>query len=185
MKPQDTKLKFIQMRAERKSFDTIARELGISKSTCTAWEQECKEAIAELKANQLEELYTAYSMNKEARIKELGNTLDNINKALAAADLEAMSPEKLLDFKLKYTEALKEEYIATGNSFSSLKGDKPVTAKDIVAAFTDLLERVQAGEMTAEQSNRETAVLLNLLKAYDTVEVKAKLEALETILGGR
>lgn len=184
MKPQETKLKFIQLRAERKSYDYIAKELGISKGTCTAWEQECKEAISELKAEQLEELYTTYSMNKEARIKALGGTLEDIDRALAAADLETMSPEKLLDFKLKYTEALKEEYVATGAS-SSFKGNKPVTARDIVESLADLLNRVQAGEVTAEQANRESAVLANLLKAYDAVELKAKIEALETILGGR
>ena len=182
MKPQETKNRFIQLRAERKSFDHIAKELNISKSTCSEWEKECKEAIALLKAEQLEELYTAYSMTKEARIKELGDTLDKVNTALAAADLEAMPPEKLLDFKLKYTEALKEEYIPTGSGFS-FKGN--IKSTDIVQALGDLLDRVKAGEITTDQASRESAVLQNLLKAYETVEIKAKLEALEAVLGGR
>ena len=48
-------------------------------------------------------------MTKEARIKKLGDTLEGINTALDGADLSTIPPEKLLDFKLKYTEALKEE----------------------------------------------------------------------------
>jgi hypothetical protein len=47
----------------------------------------------------------------------------------------------------------------------------------------DLLDRVRAGEVTTEQASRESLILSNLLKAYDTVEVKAKLEELEAIVG--
>ena len=111
MKPQETKTEFIKLRAEGKSYSYIAEALHISKSTCTAWETELKDAIAELKQEQLNELYNSYYMTKEARIKKLGETLDEINTALTGRDLSELPPEKLLDFKLKYTEALKEEYI--------------------------------------------------------------------------
>lgn len=182
MKSQETKNRFVQLRAEKKSYSYIAKELGISKSTCTDWERECKDAISQLKAEQLEELYEAYGMSKEARIKGLGETLEKINKALTAVDLEAMPPEKLLDFKLKYTQALKEEYISL-NTASVFKGK--ATAEEILEAVTELYLRVKAGETTTEQAQREMAVLQNLLKAYDTAEIKAKLDALESIIGGR
>ena len=44
---------------------------------------------------------------------------------------------------------------------------------------------MKPGEVTTEQANRESLILSNLLKAYDTVEVKTKLDALEAIVGGR
>ncbi len=182
MKPQETKTEFIRLRAEGRSYSYIADKLHISKSTCSSWEAELKGAIAELKQEQLSELYSSYAMTKEARIKKLGDTLESINTALDGADLTEIPPEKLLDFKLKYTEALKGEYTGSGTPYQFTDRLDP---KEIVIALGDLLNRVRAGEVTAEQANRESTVIANLLKAYDTVEVKAKLDALEAIIGGR
>ncbi len=182
MKPQELKNEFISMRAQGKSYSAIAETLHISKSTCTTWERELKSQIAELKQEQLNELYDNYYMTKEARIRKLGDTLEGINDALADADLSEVPPEKLLDFKLKYTEALKGEYTGTVTAFYFKDRIEPL---DIVAALGDLLNRVRAGDITNEQAGRESLVLSNLLKAYDAVELKAKLDALEAIVGGR
>lgn len=182
MKPIDTKNEFVRLRAEGRSYSYIANELHISKSTCSSWEAELREAISELKQEKLNELYTAYGMTKEARIKKLGDTLEGINSALDEVDLSTIPPEKLLDFKLKYTEAMKAEYTGGGTPFTF--GEK-LDPKDIVTALGDLLNRVRAGEVSAEQANRESTVIANLLKAYETVEVKVKLDALEAIIGGR
>lgn len=183
MKPQEQKTEFIRLRAEGRSYSYIADTLHISKSTCSSLERELQDAIAELKQEQLNELYNSYAMTKEARVKKLGETLNGINEALDAVDLKEIPAEKLLDFKLKYTEALKEEYTGGRKAYQLNKGN--IEAKDIVRAYGDLLARVQAGEISTEQANRESAVLANLLKAYDLVEVKAKLDALEAIVGGR
>lgn len=182
MKSPEIKTEFIALRAQGKTFEYIAKKLNISKSTCSAWEKELKTAIADLKQEQLNELYDTYYMTKEARIKKLGDILEKIDNTLDQADLTEVPLEKLLDFKLKYTEALKAEYVHTGavTDFS-----EQVTAQDILKALGSLLERVQRGEVSQEQANRESAVLANLLKAYDLVEVKAKLDALEAIVGGR
>jgi len=182
MKPQEQKTEFIRLRAEGKSYSVIAKELEISKSTCTSWEQELKEEISQFKREQLEDLYGAYYMTKEARIKKLGDTLNRINTALDGLDLSSVPPEKLLDYKLKYMEALRGEYIATAPA-KKLKDN--LDAKDIVSVLGDLLNRIRAGEITTEQASRESLVIANLLRAYDTVEVKAKLDALEAIIGGR
>jgi len=170
------------LRAEGKSYSAIAKTLSLSKSTCTAWERELKTQIADLKQEHLNEIYAAYYMTKEARIKRLGETLENINTALDGIDLTTVPPEKLLDFKLKYTEALKGEYTGGGTPYQFSKDIKP---QEILTALGDLLNRIRAGEVTAEQASREGSVIINLLKAYDTVEVKTKLDALEAIVGGR
>jgi len=183
LKPQETKIEFIRLRAEGRSYSYIADTLHISKSTCTAWERELKNAIAELKQEQLNELYSSYYMTKEARIKKLGDTLDSINTALEGADLSQIPPEKLLEYKLKYMEALKGEYTGSGTPYQ-FTADK-IEPKDIVAALADLLNRVRTGEVTPEQANRESTIIANLLKAYDTVEVKEKLNALESIIESR
>jgi len=183
LKPQEQKAEFIRLRAEGRSYSYIADTLHISKSTCTAWERELKNAIAELKQEQLNELYSSYAMTKEARIKKLGDTLERINTALDGADLSKIPPEKLLEYKLKYTEALKREYTGSGTPYQ-FTADK-IEPKDIVTALADLLNRVRTGEVTPEQANMESTIIANLLKAYDTVEVKEKLNALESIIGSR
>lgn len=182
MKPQETKLQFIKLRAEGRSYRYIAEKLHISKSTCSEWEKELRDQVAEQKREQLNELYTSYSMTKEARIRELGDTLQQIDTALADVNIADIPPEKLLDFKLKYMDALKGEY--TGSSAPYTFSDK-LEPKEIVTALGDLLNRIRAGEVTAEQATKESSVISNLLRAYDTVEVKAKINALEAIVGGR
>lgn len=183
MRPNEDKQKFIELRAQGKSYTAIREELGISKGTCTSWEREFSSEIAQLKNEQLSELYDSYHMTKEARIKKLGDTLASIDAALDSVDFKSLTPEKLLDFKLKYTEALKNEYISPSVPPEPLKKD--FEASDIKAAFSDLLNRLQSGTVTPDQAIKESVVLGNLLKAYDAVELKAKIEALERIVGGR
>lgn len=182
MKPQETKTEFIKLRAEGRSYSYIAEQLHISKSTCSEWEREFNTQIAELKREQLNELYTAYGMTKEARIKKLGDTLSKIDKALDRSDLSEIPQDKLLDYKLRYTEALKKEYTGTGQPY---KFSGRIEPKEIVNALGDLLDRIRAGEITTEQAQREGGAISALLKAYDTVEVKTKLDALESIMGER
>lgn len=125
MKDTQTKRDFIKARAEGKSYSTITKELGIAKATCASWERSLKEDIDALRQAQLEELYTAYNMTREARIKALGDTLQRIDSALAEKDLEDLPADKLLYLRLKYGEALKEEYtepveLDTDNTLDSL-----------------------------------------------------------------
>lgn len=182
MKPNDQKNDFIRLRAEGKSYTAIGKELNISKSTCTAWEKELKAEIAEKKKEQLEEMYEAYYMTREARITKLGQTLESIEDALSEVDFTQVSPEKLLDYKLKYMEALKQEFIDTT---PAIPLDDSFNPRDIIVVLADLLKRIRNREINLDQASRETMVITNILKAYETVELKAKLEALEDLVGGR
>lgn len=181
MKPRELKKEYVRLRAEGNSYSAIAEQLHISKGTCTKWEREMKAQIDELKRAELAELCESYGMTKEARIRRLGDTLEKIEDAIEKADFSTVDPAKLLDYKLKYTEALKGEYAGTKPAVEL----DAVDGKSIVAALGDLLNRVRAGEVTTEQAQKESGILAQLLKAYDTVEVKAKLDELEAILGGR
>ena len=182
MKPADVKTDFIRLRAEGKSYTAISQALRISKDTCSKWERELKFQIAELKKEQLNELYDSYYMFRAARIKQLGSTLSEINTALDRVDLSELPPERLLDFKLKYTEALKAEYIDLEN-VSPLKDN--YDANDILNNLGDLLTRLRNGNVTPEQASRESIILSNVLKAYETVEVKERLDVLEQVVGRR
>lgn len=115
MKDEATKRAFVRLRAEGKSYTAIAAELNISKSTCTAWERELQAEITKAQQITRDELTTAYRMTAEARVKELGETLDSINAALAQKDLTQLPADKLLALKLKYTSALATASICQEN----------------------------------------------------------------------
>lgn len=153
MKTTEKKLAFIEARANGKSYSTIAKELGISKSTCTSWSRELEKEIADLKAERLEELYEAYSMTKEARIKHLGATLQTIDSALAEKDLSEIPAEKLLELSLKYRKELKEEYI---EPVDVPEGD---SAEDILAAYRTLFVEAKQGRYTPNELSAQAAIL--------------------------
>lgn len=182
MKDQETKNRFIQLRAEGQSYSKIAGVLNISKSTCTAWEKELNTQISEFKREQLKDLYDTYYMTKEARIKQLGQTLAKIEEALADIDFTMIPPEKLLDYKLKYMETLKAEYTGLTEPYMFTQGN--VKPKEVVEALGDLLNRLRAGEVTPEQANKESTVLQSLIKAYSNQELNDKLTSITEALEG-
>lgn len=107
----ETKEQFIILRAENKSYSQITKTLSISKSSCIKLSKELNSEIAQARADNLQKLYNSYAMTKEARIKNLGKTLKEIDKALEAVDFTSLSPKDLLELKLKYSNALQEEFI--------------------------------------------------------------------------
>ena len=109
MKDHEKKLAFIQARAEGKSYDTIAKELRIAKSTCTRWERDFREDIEKLRGSQIEDLYTAYNMKREARIRDLGEIINALDTALQTKDISELPTDKLLELRLKYSQELKKE----------------------------------------------------------------------------
>lgn len=180
----EKKNNFILLRAKGKSYTEITKELEISKGTCTEWEKELKQQIADKKAEELESLYNCYYMTKEAKIKELGETLKKIDKAIEQADFSNTSTEKLLELKLKYQEALQAEYIPLPTGERDTLPEN-ANAKDLYNALIRLANRIRAGEVTPDQANKEQHIITSLLKAYETVELQQKLERLEALLGGR
>lgn len=182
MKDQSTKDRFILLRAEGKSFSAIAQELHISKSTCSEWEQELKAKIAELKADRLNELYEKYYMTRKARIEQTGKTLAKIDEAITQADISEADPIRLMELKLKYLSALKEEHIEAGRSYEWSTNIEP---QDIINAMGKLLNDVAEGSVSPEQASKENYMLTGILRAMEAHELKTKLDALETILASR
>lgn len=160
MKAQAKKMEFIRLRAEGKSYRQIEAEAGISKSTCSEWEQELRADIARLRHENLEALYEAYGMTREARIRRIGETLHRIDEALADVDLSALPPERLLDFKLKYSAALKEEYSAAAPM------EATGAATDTLETIQELYRRTASGDTTVEQAKTELSILDHMVDGY-------------------
>lgn len=164
MKPTAVKSEFIQRRAEGQSYSTIARALKISKSTCSAWETELAAAIALRRQEELNALYRQYGVMKEARIRRLGQTLERIDEALDAVDLTQVAPEKLLDFKLKYTAALKDEY--TGAAETMLPTAEAASDSNVYYCLINVYNRLSSGEITVKQAQQELSTINHIQTAF-------------------
>ncbi len=160
MKTTDKKLEFIRLRAEGKSYRAIEQEIGVSRTTCGEWEKELSADVARLKQERLEEVYAQYGMAREARIRRIGETLRRIDEALADVDLSALPPERLLDFKLKYSAALRDEYTATAST------EATGAATDTLEAIQGLYRRIATGETTTEQAKTELNILDHMVDGY-------------------
>lgn len=178
MKSTDKQMEFIELRAENKSYATIAKELSISKDTCSKWETQLKKEITKLKQCRLDELYTSYYMHKEARIGQLGESLKAINKAIELKDLEEAPVERLLDYKLKYINELKKEYTQLTEPEQG-----EATPENILQELYSLIGKIRNGDITEDQAVKENKILANTLKAIETTELKDKIEALESVIG--
>lgn len=183
MKLQEVKLDFIRLRAEGNSLASICKKLDICKATAQSWEKELEEEIATSRAEELDALYTTFSMKKKARIERLGKTLKRIDEALDSVDLTQVPPDKLLKMKLDYAEALKAEYVVPAETASSFQAENKV--EFINEMLLNLLRRVSEGEVTEAQISRETAVITAILKASDSLETAEKVKELENLLGIR
>lgn len=163
-KSTDCKLAFIQMRAEGQSYTHISQALNISKSTCTAWAEELAASIDTARQERLQELYTEYSLTKDARIKQLGDTLERIDKALEDIDLSQLPAAQLLKYKLEYTQALKDEYSQPAPLMEE------ASYRTAFNAYANLLYRLQSGIVTESQARVELAILGKLESSQDKIE---------------
>ena len=171
----DKQAEFIKLRAKGLSLRQCGEALGTNKDTCNKWDRELKAQIAKHKSERLQDVYTEYGMYKEARIKALGTALNNIDTELSSRDLSDVSTDKLLDYKLKYTTALSEEYVPIAPQTDE---GRELDAKEIIRRLDDLYTRVRSGETTKDQASTELVVLGGMLRAYDTTELEEKMDKL-------
>lgn len=106
----ELKQEFVELRAKGWTYTRIARRLKVSKGTLSNWRAELEEEIASLKAMELEALQERYWLDKEGRIKLLGDQLKAIQKEIKSRALSDVPTDKLLELQLRYYGTLLEEY---------------------------------------------------------------------------
>lgn len=111
MKDNETRRKFIELRAKGYSFSKIAKELNIAKSTLIAWSKEHLMEIENLKAVEHESLQEQFYMTKKARIELLGRQVERMKKELENRDFSDVPSDKLLDALNKTLNHLRNDEI--------------------------------------------------------------------------
>ncbi len=87
-----------------------------------------------------------------------------------------VATDKLLDYKLRYTSTLTEEYIPLATE--DIIGQK-LDTKAILARLDNLYQRVRNGETNKEQASSELVVLTGLMRTYETSELEEKISKLQ------
>ncbi|MFZ2257793.1 MAG: hypothetical protein WAV55_06605 [Clostridiaceae bacterium] len=91
-------------------------------------------------------------------------------------NLSDIPAEKLVDLYLKYSKTLEEDYIIPA---APMLIQEP---KDLLYLLGDLVNRLRSGEITDEQVRRESLAVNTMLKAYEIIELQAKVDKLEKLL---
>ncbi len=148
MELQQTKEKFIELRAKGWSYDKIAKELGKAKQTLIDWSKELEIEIANLKALELEALYEKHFLLKENRLQTFGTMITKIKEEIESRDLSDVPTDKLLDLLLKYENQVKDEVIEpTYRSSQEVKEERE--DKELLETLTRLqdepLKRLKVG----------------------------------------
>lgn len=110
MHKPELKDRFVELRAQRMSFVSISKELGVSKTTLIDWSREMREQIANMKAINQEALLEQYSLTKKHKLKILSKQLSAIEKELEKRGLDNVSTDKLYGILLKLVEKADQEH---------------------------------------------------------------------------
>lgn len=129
MTDTETQERFIELRASGYSFDKIALELGVCKTTLLKLSRKLAGEIERLKFINFEALAEKHKMLKASRLEALGKLLERVDSAIGEADLSKLSPDRLVLLRLRLAESIKEELadsfkVERGHLTSFFENDK-------------------------------------------------------------
>lgn len=112
--------RFIELRAGGLSYDKIAAELGISKTTALQLGHDFEQEVKRLQYIHLEAMAEQYKLVKTARIEGIAKLLEQVDTALQSADFGKMAPEKLVLLKMKLQDRLLQELVIRCDIYTSM-----------------------------------------------------------------
>jgi transcriptional regulator with XRE-family HTH domain len=110
MKGEQTKQKFLELRAQGKSLRAIEIEIGTSRGTLAKWEQEYREELTNLKAIERDAMREKYLLTNQAQLELLGTQFTRLKEELEKRDLSDVPTPKLFELVLKYSTRLTEDF---------------------------------------------------------------------------
>ncbi len=93
----DKQQMFVELRAEGRSFDEIAKRVNISKPTLIKWSREFKDKIEEVSKVIEEQFIIEQKVKRTVRAQKLSEELDKAYEALKKTDYKNMSKKDLIN----------------------------------------------------------------------------------------
>ena len=109
MKDPKIKERFVELRAEGRSFDSIAKELGVSKTTLLKWNAELLDQINNAKFFYYQSLAEQFKVIKQERINNLMRKYQKVNDALDQKDFNELPVKELLNIQENLENKLRDE----------------------------------------------------------------------------
>ncbi len=109
MKDNETRDRFVELRAQGKSFASIAEELNVSKPTLIEWSKDLQVEIANLRAVNVEALHERYRLTKERQLQALSHQLEIVEAEIEKRGLTDVPTDKLYSILFKLSEELQKE----------------------------------------------------------------------------
>lgn len=127
--------KFIELRAENVSFDKIAKQLKVSKSTLITWSKIYELDIQNLRAITHDALNEQYKVGQQHRLQMWSEQLESVREELKKRGLGDIPTPKLLELLDTLSEKLKSE--AYHVEFKGQKVVKPLDAELLTTTKQD------------------------------------------------
>jgi len=105
-KDNDTKLKFIELRAKGWSYDKIAKELNVSKSTLIQWSKEFELEIKNFRNIELESLREQFMLDKAKKLEFSREIFDKLIENLRSRNFDDIPSDKLVNLILSLLDKL-------------------------------------------------------------------------------
>lgn len=189
--PTGKKLRFVELRAEGRSYRAIAEILGVSKNTLTAWANELREEIRHARALELDALLEAFELNEAARLRRIGTTLRLLQKEAEGRDLRDVPTARLYQLLLQFEGMLRDAVpmvepprrVSEGQNWD--KAGTPCIAELVRERAHALLADLGDRALHPLPAVDELRALALLLAADEQATLAAKLEHIEEMLGAR
>jgi transposase len=162
MKDRETVERFIELRAEGKSFDKIVKLLNVSKPTLIEWDKKHSIEIANLKEIRYEQILEKYKLTQEDRITQLAKELNIAWKYFELKDYENLSKREIMAIIMRLEESLRKEQTMFSISKKKSIENKPPEGVKII------LRRSIIGQESVRRE--ETVRTVVLRKEYESDE---------------
>ena len=101
--------RFIELRAEGRSYADIATTLNVSKPTLITWGKELQKEVANARTLRMDALFERYAVAKGKRVEAFGKRLEGILAELDTRNLANVPTPVLLKLSLDFADRLKAE----------------------------------------------------------------------------
>jgi len=130
---------FIELRAEGRSFDEIAKRMNISKPTLIKWGKEYKDKIEEVSKVKGEQFIIEQKIKRTLRAQKLSEELDKAYEALKKTDYKNMSKKDLINIIEKIENKL-SKLVGTNDDDEDDDTYKVIVQSRIIGGKEEIIE---------------------------------------------
>jgi transposase len=130
MKTEQHKYNFISLRAKGNSFDSIAKEIEVSKPILIEWNKIYREEIENIKTEAFEVFLQENKLTLKHRLELLSIIQKRLSEELQERNLDSISTSRIIDLLLKIN-TMTEEAVPEVNYFT----EQDIKEKQFINGF--------------------------------------------------